>query len=565
MRQGGQDTMRRIARRSTTRQGLLAIAVVLSGCTGDIGSAPARPTGPSRTPGNPDTLACAGPALGGRAPLHRLTHDEYDRSVAELLGDETAPASRLLPREADANDDSRTFGSGLAEAYVDLAGDVAARATADLAALLGCDPADEAGRAACVDAFVRDLGRRAYRRPLEETEREALMSLYADASAEWGFEDAVRLLVSAILTSPRFLYRVELPADGAAPRGLDDFELASRLSFALWGSTPDRTLLDAAERGELSTAEGIQAQARRLVEDPRAEDTLVRYVGWWVELDRLEALERSVDEYPSFDVDRTPARLHDETDAFIREVVRSGGGLHELLTASWSMLDEHLAQVYGVEGVTGDELRRVELDPDRRAGILTHGSIVGPRDTGSGIGRIIHRGMFIQARVLCGPSLEPPEGIPEPPPADPDATIREELAAHQSDPYCASCHQYTDPFGLAFEHYDGLGGWLETRNGEAVDASGSIVVPGASGPVAEGDFDDAIDLARMLAEREDVRDCFARHWFRFAHRRRDQDADRCSVDRITDALERSDGDFREMLVAVALTDAFRLRAPETTP
>ncbi|MDQ3034073.1 MAG: DUF1592 domain-containing protein [Myxococcota bacterium] len=562
---------RRVALWAFCRLGICALgmcALALAGCTGDIGGAPAGPEGTSREPvprppGTPSTEACGEPALGGRAPLHRLTHDEYDRSVGDLLGDLTAPATRLLPREADANDDSRGFGDGLAEAYFDVAGDVARRATEDLPSLLGCDPADEAARDACVATFVERFGRRAYRRPVEDAERDALLSIYADAKTEWGFTDAVRLVVQAMLNSPRFLYRVEVPAGADAPRGLDDYEIASRLSYALWGTTPDPMLLDAAERGELSTSEGLEAQARRLVEHERAEDTLVRYVGWWVELDRLDTLERSATEYPEFDFDRTPAALEAETEAFIREVVRSGGGLHELLTASWSMLDEHTAQIYGVEGVTGDALRRVELDPEQRAGILTHGSIVGPRDTGSGIGRIIHRGMFIQARVLCGPALTPPEGIPEPPPSDPNATIREELAAHQSDPYCASCHQYTDPFGLAFEHYDGLGGWLETRNDEAVDASGQLVVPGRSGPVSEGDFEGAVDLANLLAEREDVRDCFARHWFRFTHRRRDQDTDRCSIDRITAALESSDGDFREMLVAVALTDAFRLRAAET--
>lgn len=561
----GREQGHSVVSRALVSSAFVSSAIVLAGCMGDIGSAPAGPTTPFRPPGTPDTAACAGPVAGGRAPLHRLTHDEYDRTVADLLDDRTGPATRLLPREADANDDSRTFGGGLAEAYFDLAGDVAARATADVPALLGCDPADAATGDACVADFVRDFGRRVHRRPLEDEERDALLTLYEDARAEWGAGDAVRLVLQAMLTSPRFLYRVEAPAEGSAPRGLDDYELASRLSFALWGTTPDPELLDAAERGELSTPEGLEEQARRLAFDPRAEDTLVRYVGWWVELDRASSLERSSTEYPSFELDRTPARLHAETEAFIREVLHGDGGLHELLTASWSMLDEHLAGIYGIEGVTGDELRRVELDPERRAGILTHGSIVGPRDTGSGIGRIIHRGMFIQARVLCGPALEVPDGIPEPPPSEPGRTIREELAAHQSDPYCASCHQYTDPFGLAFEHYDGLGGWLETRNGAAVDASGQLVLPGPSGPVVEGEFADAVDLANALAERDDVQDCFGRHWFRFAHRRRDQDADRCSLDRIADALERSGGDFREMLVAVALTDAFRLRAAEATP
>ena len=370
-----------------------------------------------------------------------------------------------------------------------------------------------------------------------------------------------------MLSSPRFLYRVELPAEGPGPRALDDYELAARLSFELWGETPDDALLDAAERGELSTREGLEAQARRLVEDARADETLVRYVGWWVELGRLDVMRRTAEEYPLFDSARTPERMRAETEAFIRELLRTGGNVHEMLTASWTMLDEHLATVYGIPGVTGDELRRGELDPDQRAGILTHGSVVGTRDTGSGIGRIIHRGMFVQARVLCGPPLEPPDGIPEPPPADPDATIREELAAHQSDPYCASCHQFTDPFGLAFEHFDGVGAFVTSRNGHTVDASGDLVVPdpATSAPVAQGHFEDAVDLAGLLAEREDVQACFARHWFRYAQRRRDTRVDACSIDQLSAALERSDGDFREMLVAIALTDAFRLRATSEAP
>ena len=168
---------------SAPRALVALLCALLCGCFGDIGGDAARPGGPiiPRDPSDPTTAACALPSEGGRAPLHRLTHDEYDRSIAVLLGDTSAPASRTLPEEADANDDSRLFGAGLAEAYFNLAESVAERAVADLPGLLDCDPSDLPGRDACVASFIDSFGRRAYRRPLESEEREALIGIYTDA------------------------------------------------------------------------------------------------------------------------------------------------------------------------------------------------------------------------------------------------------------------------------------------------------------------------------------------------------------------------------------------------
>jgi hypothetical protein len=368
----------------------------------------------------------------------------------------------------------------------------------------------------------------------------------------------VQLVIEAMLQSPSFLYRVEVATAGADPVvRLDGWQLATRLSYFLWGTMPDGALFAAAAAGELDDDASVEAHARRMLDDPQAEETVQRFFAAYLELDRLEGLQKDPALFPGFE-DGIAELFRRETEAFVREVVVDGdGSLVTLFTAPWSMMNAELAAWYGVSGPSGDAFERVELDPVHHAGLFTQGSVTAPRartyETSP-----VHRGMFIRGTVMCGIVPDVPEDLDITlPPPDPDATTRERFAQHRADPYCASCHSQLDPLGFAFEHFDAAGRFRATENDIPIDASGALTASDA-----DGTFDNGRELAGMLVASPRTQSCFVERWFPQAYGRPPSTQDVCALDAVVARFRDNAFDVRELVVALVLSETFLYRVAD---
>jgi hypothetical protein len=544
------------------------LLIALTGCTGGLLDPPAGPRPPEDViPPDPGGV-CDGVVDPGPTPFRRLTRDEYDSTVRDLLGDTTRPGREFPPDEA-----LGAFGSGTAvsllqtEQYMAAAEQLAADAVADLPALLPCDPA-EIGEDACALEFIESFGLHAWRRPLAPSEVETIAALYASTKPLDGFAASIELVVAAMLQSPYFLYRAELGASEGtgAVVPLSAYEIATRLSYLLWNSMPDDALFAAAASGELETADGVEAQARRMLTDARAQGAARNFFVQYLGLAGIEDVGKDGTLHPEW----SPAiarKMRREAMEFVDHVLWEGDGRFEtLMTGSFTFVDEELAGVYGIEGVTGTEFVRVELDPAQRAGLLTMPGLLAV-NSHADQSSPVYRGLFVREQMLCQHLPSPPDGlvVSAPDPA-PGLTTRERFDQHRTDPSCASCHQMMDPLGFGFERYDAMGLWRETENGGLpVDASGEVM-----GSVdADGAFDGAAELAERLSQSSQARACFATQWMRYGLGRAETDADDCTLAEVYRAFEETDGDVLETLVAITRTDAFRHRhaidAGEVTP
>ncbi|MEM7604627.1 MAG: DUF1592 domain-containing protein [Myxococcota bacterium] len=520
-------------------------------CTGNIDEDPIG-LGPGVVIGDPEPLDCSG-LQPGRAPLRRLTVGEYDNIVRDLFGDMSAPASRLIDNERDViSADVRIVSTTLATQYVNAAEDVAERATEDLEALLGCAPSNE-----CLRAFIETRGRLAYRRPLEVAEVDAALRIYEAIETNQGPRGGVQAVIELLLQNPSFLYRVELPTPDAIETApgivrLGAYELASRLSFLLWQTTPDGELLDRAAAGDLDTDEGVERVAREMLADARSRPAVAAFFNHYLELGKLDTLTKDAATFPDF-TPEIAALYGQETEAFVAEVLASENGSWEtLLTADWTMMNGPLSDYYGIGDVEGDAFVRVELDGRYHSGLLTHGSITATRGRSTSTDPV-HRGMFVRAKLLCGDIPDVPEGLQiEAPDPDPTLTYREQLEEHRSNPECAACHRLTDPLGFALEHFDGDGRFQADDNGLPIDATGEIY-----GSDVNGAFDGAPELAGRIIGSDEAKACFGTAFFEYsAGRAISGDFDACSLQSMVQRFADGNLDIRELIVATTQTDAF---------
>jgi hypothetical protein len=502
--------------------------------------------------------ACAGEVQDvGPTPLRRLTRREYANAVEDLFG-VVADVGVLDPDEKLAAFDSNLVAPvspAIITQYRALAESVADAAVLELANLVPCAPEaaqnDPAIAASCTEAYLASVGRRAFRRPLTASE---LQSYGALASGGSDFADGIRLATGALLQSVHFLYHLELaPGDAAADLvALDDHQLAARLSFFLWGSVPDDDLLDAADAGELQDPVRLRAEAERMLATERAADAVQSFHMQWLGLDRRESMVKQPDVYPAFDEDLRAAMWR-ETEQFVAHVVLEGDGrLTSLMTSSESFIDGPLAELYGVTlPADHDPAVPIELDPAQRAGLLTQASFMAAHAHNDSSGPV-QRGVIVRSNILCQPLPPPPNNVPELDPVDPDATTRERFEQHSSDPSYSGCHSLIDGIGLAMENYDGIGRHRTEENGLPVDASGNLLDTDV-----DGEFNGAVELAHKLADSEIVRDCVTVQWFRFAFGRGESEPDACTIDGLRAQFAASDGDVRELMLAIIASEAFR--------
>jgi len=516
------------------------------------------------------TAAC--PSTGiTPSPLRRLTRFEYANTVRYLLGVDSSPANDLPADEItdgfDNNSGVLTVSSLHAEKYVLVSETLAKAAVANLSALTTCDTSAK-GEDACALEFARSFGRRAFRRPTTSTDEQLLMAAYSAGRTGGSYAEGIEVMIGAALQSVHFLYRLELtpPADTAAQLvPLGPYEMATRLSYLIWSAGPDDALLDAAAGGKLATRAGVAAQARTMLQDPKARPAIVNFYNEWVGTYRLDSLTRSSTLFPSYSTAMRDA-MAQELPAFVQYVLWTGDHrLDTLLRSPVAFVTAPLAPIYGVAAPAGSSTTpQMVTPPDSqgRSGILTQAGFLAVQAHPDQTSPVL-RGKFVRSKLMCQPPSPPPPDVNvTPPDVMAGGTARQRFSAHlTAGTSCNGCHVLMDPIGLAFENFDALGQYRTTEAGQTIDASGNIIA--ANDPNLNGTFNGVRELATKLAASDQVRDCVATQWFRFAAGRGEGDADACSLGTLQEAFAASGGDLTELVVATTQTDAFWYRAPIT--
>lgn len=540
---------------------LTALTVFAVGCVGLVldppGSdhGPGGPGGPGTPPGTPIDPDADVPDDVTAAPMRRLSNDELATAIHTLTGT-TPTALAMLP--GDVADARTLFFPGIAgrqplaraEVLFSLVDEAALGMTA--AQIERYAPACATRDRACAVAFADAFARRAFRRPLEDGERTAMLALYDDAGDH---DDGMAQIVRLVLMSASFLYVPEIGTpdpdhDGRA--SLTSLELASRLSLGLTDDVPDDALLEAAVAGELTDRARLRAEAERLFETDAAKQTVRRFFTYWLGLDDVAALERDGAAFPEFDAALNQSML-EETHTFLAyQTWEARAPLHAYFDADFTFADARLAAHYGIAS-PGTDMARVPLPPERR-GLLTQAAILS-HDQGATFTRPIQRSVYLLRRLLCTDLPPPPEDVNASPRASAaGTTTRETYESLTSVAPCAGCHAtIINPPGFAFEDFDAVGGYRTTERGRPVDASGGI--PSAS----VSDLNGGASVGEAVATLDAIHVCFARQWLRFVLARPESQADATSLRSMVDA-SRAGAPVRDVMLSVVDTFAFTHRA-----
>jgi len=542
---------------SLLKSAILAFAMTTTACAGPQGGfVDDEEQGVS-------SARCASTPEPGPATVRRLTRFEWDNSVRDLLGDDSQVAKSFVQEEVAYgfanNAEALSVSPVLAEQYMDAAETVADTAVARLDKILPCDPV-AIGENACAFTFIDRFAARAYRRPATADEIKRLRAVYDKARVDGDFATGIRWVIEVILQSPQFLYRIE-PSIAETPQAkvvaVTGYEMASRLSYFLWGTSPDDVLLAAAQTGHLLSETDIAAQAKRMIADPRARQSVANFHAQWLQLDAIDTANKSSEVFPEFD-DHVRRSLKRETELFVESVFWGDGRLETLMTAPYTFVDERLAIFYGYAMPNTTAFLKAYFPRGRRGGLLTQGAILAVHAKANQTSPVA-RGKFVRERILCHELTPPPPTVDTTPPVvDPSKTTRERFAMHTKNSMCAGCHKYTDPIGFAFEHYDAVGRYRETENGLAIDSTATLT----DTLDVDGPIDGAIDLGSRLARSEQVRACVVKQWFRYAYGRKETDADTCTLATLNKRFAAKNHDMRELLVALTQADPFRFRRVE---
>jgi hypothetical protein len=511
------------------------------------------------------------PAPATRAA--RLTHAQWENSVRDLLHLDAsfsfADGLRSDPVQSgflfDDNGATLQVDEALWSGYQRAAADVAAYVTSDAAHLAKLAPAggSDAERSA---RLIDELGLRAHRRPLRAEEKSEYAALFAMGPTLYtgmsAFDASARALIEAVLQSPYFVYRIEESSEVAGDRiALDSYEIAARLSYALWNTMPDDALFDAAAGDRLRDPNEVAAQARRMLGDPRAEAVVLDYHAQLFQADRFAKVAPASAFYPNAPVGLGLLAATEHAE-FVRDLVfAEDGGYGDMLTSTSTFVNADLAEVYGVSGVSGSSFVKVALDPAQRRGIFTQIGFLAVNAT-SVDPDPIHRGVFLARRIACMQIAAPPANVP-PLPAAQGRTNRETVAAHteKEGTVCASCHAGTiNPLGFPFEHYDAIGAYRTLDNGHPIDSASEPLIGGERTEVA-----DALGLATALAQSRDVHRCYVRHWLEFAYGRPAQPEDDAIIARLGDASLAGALSIEDLVVGLVTSPAFAQRSAEELP
>jgi Protein of unknown function (DUF1592)/Protein of unknown function (DUF1588)/Protein of unknown function (DUF1595)/Protein of unknown function (DUF1587)/Protein of unknown function (DUF1585) len=532
-----------------------------SGMAGNPGAGASTATAGAGSIERGKPLSCAPNEADVGSPLiRRLSKNEYQNTLRELFPGLSLPAITITADKVvdgfNNNQATQTATAPLVDAYHANAKAVATVVEANAASVAGCD----ASEATCGATFARAFAARAFRRPLQQDEEQAFTNFMNDQVTALGFAKAVSSFVEGTLQSANFLYRPEFGvADPSRPADLrlTGFEVANRLSYFVGQTMPDAALMAAASAGTLDTPAGLEQEARRLLETPAARAALSDFHEQWLDLTPIKTMARDPVLFPAFDM-TLPEQLFDATQRFVMDNFWNGDGtVNSLLTTPKAYVNDAVAPLYGLPKPGSTELRLVDLDPTKRAGLLTQAGLMASMAHQQFDAPIL-RGVFVLRHLLCAPPAPPPPGVADIPPAqqgDMPRTTRQRVEEqHVTSPACKACHAQIDPLGFAFGNYDAVGQYRTEENGLPIDATGSLARVGD----ASGDFDGAIQLSEILAESVTVQQCAARNLFRFSVGRSETTGDQCAI---LGALDRSKGNLRELVVQLVLSDNFRYRKP----
>ena len=330
----------------------------------------------------------------------------------------------------------------------------------------------------CAVRIMGDLASRAFRRPVRRPELDRYLALVRMAEEQEGsFAEGLAVGIQALLVSPDFLFRVERDRRATANASaipVTQRELATRLSYFLWASTPDAELRRAADTGTLRNTKVLAAQVRRMLRDPRSRALAEHFGGQWLQFRALESITRDRDRFPDFE-DYLRLSMRRETELFFQSIIREDGSILDFIDGRYSFLNERLARHYGIPGVLGPEFRRVDLTGSPRGGIVTHGSVLTVSSYATRTSPVL-RGKWILENLLNAPPPEPPPDVPnlDEVSIGTTAAMREQLEAHRKNPTCASCHRRMDPLGFGLENFDAVGAWRTMDGKFPVDASGTL-------------------------------------------------------------------------------------------
>lgn len=554
----------------------------------------------------------------GKAPTRRLNKRQYTNSLKDLLGVDAALASDIpdenILKGFDTNEDGLKVSESHVEAYDIVAKKVAAAAVKNLnsgasivptgdqcnstpdckmtygdtandcknsaaansvcmcgsarcdassptppasdGALLSCATLNDA----CAHNFISDFGKKVYRRPLTNKENTSLKAIYAAGKQATDFKGGIQLVLEGMLQSPAFIYRAEFGTSGTLNKGvvqLTSWEMATRLSYMFWATTPDETLMNLAEQNKLRTKAQIRAQAERLLNDARAKSVVRDYYTQWLDIDGIKTLERTAANFPGF-TQNTPNQLLRETEAFIDYVFwDSTSTLDELLTADYTFANNNLAKFYGITEPGSNNFEKVS-NPGKNFGVLSQGSLMARYARDEETAPIL-RGVFVLEKLMCV-HLAPPTDdsgiVVVPPELDPTLTTRERWSKTTGQGDCLQCHRIMNPAGFIFENYDSVGRWRDKENNLDVDSSGELVATDS-----DGSFTGLGDLSQALAQSDQVAHCAVTTWANYAYGRHidEKGDDHCSMEQAYQAFSTKGKNLKELLVELTQTNAFMYR------
>lgn len=514
----------------------------------------------------PAAGACSDPVRDpGPAITRRLTRWEYVESVRVALGLDMSAEAALLPPELRTESFYNTA-KDLRPTYerVELYGKLASQAAAKLSTgnslttfvrkHTTCTDKTEA----CETAFVKSVGLRLARRPLTPTEITAFRGLFATAaSCGEDFASGAKMVVEALLQSPQFLYRSERQrSEGTGPfRGLDDYEIATRLSFLAVGAGPDDALLDAAAAGKLSNADEREKQLKRLVATAAGTKAGLRFANDWLTLDDLDGVQRDTARFPEWK-EGLQTEAKEEVLRMIEKIAwKDGRPLVDLLTASTTEATPGLAKLYGLTS-RGDGWQTYDLKNEpQRQGVLTTAGVL-MRSGSNADAQMVSRALFVFRNFMCGTVGKPPPGTNVEPPSDLENASKRAFAEYRvNSDKCSGCHAQFDPLSFVFEPYDGIGAFrTKDDKGHTTRTDGNIPNPenlDASEPYANLD-----EFLALLAKRDDVKQCLVRKPFQFAIGRALEGLDDCTIADLERAMAKTDGRYADLLTAVVKHPTF---------
>jgi hypothetical protein len=498
------------------------------------------------------------------AVLRRLTHTQYNNTVRDLLGDQTAPANQFPPEDFvngfKNQYQSQNLSPLLVESYSAAAEKLARNAFqgGDRRGLIPCKTSP-----ACRTQFVREFGLKAFRRPLDPDEQERYEALFR---RETDLSRGAQIVVETMLQSPHFLFRLE---ETSNPKW-KPYATAARLSYALWETMPDAWLLESAARGDLSTPQGVEMAARRMLADPRARQALDEFVAQWMRFDRILTAAKDRRRFPQFSRE-TAVAMTEETRQFIADLVWNDRNFMDLFAADYTLMSADLAKIYGV-GPPARDFDRVKFGPEsERAGLLGQTLFLAltskPDDSSP-----TARGLFIREQFLCQHVSEPPPGVNTNLPPITEVrpqTNRERMREHVTNPSCSTCHNLIDPIGFGFEKFDAIGArrqkfkllFFSEYEGDnrrpppktielEVDTTGHVA------GIPDSTFSSPRELGALLSRLPQCQECLVKQYFRYIAGRMETPADRPLIRRVFEDFRQSQFHFKELIISLVRSREF---------